>query len=67
MDDEEISKSDIIALKKRIMELEEENEILKKATAYICEKKIITDTDLFIFVDNNSDLFDITKCVKYLI
>ena len=64
MDDEEISKSDIIALKKRIMELEEENEILKKATAYICEKKIITDTDLFIFVDNNSDLFDITKMCK---
>lgn len=34
VDDEELSKSDIIALKKRIMELEEENEILKKALPY---------------------------------
>ena len=38
-DDEEISKSDIIALKKRIMELEEENEILKKATAIFAKRK----------------------------
>ena len=37
--DEEISKSDIIALKKRIMELEEENEILKKATAIFAKRK----------------------------
>ena len=36
---EEISKSDIIALKKRIMELEEENEILKKATAIFAKRK----------------------------
>ena len=39
VDDEEISKSDIIALKKRIMELEEENEILKKATAIFAKRK----------------------------
>mgnify|MGYP004640748977 FL=1 len=38
-DDEEISKSDIIALKKRIMKLEEENEILKKATAIFAKRK----------------------------
>ncbi len=25
---------------------------------------MITDTDLFIFMDNNSDLFDITKMCK---
>ena len=25
---------------------------------------MITDTDLFIFMDNNSDLFDITKMYK---
>ena len=37
--DEEISKSDIITLKKRIMELEEENEILKKATAIFAKRK----------------------------
>lgn len=37
--DEEISKSDIIVLKKRIMELEEENEILKKATAIFAKRK----------------------------
>lgn len=37
--DEEISKSDIIALKKRIMELEEENEKLKKATAIFAKRK----------------------------
>ena len=58
MDDEEISKSDIIALKKRIMELEE------KSYCHIREKKMITDTDLFIFMDDNSDLFDITKMCK---
>lgn len=39
VDDEEISKSDIVALKKRIMELEEENEILKKATAIFAKRK----------------------------
>lgn len=39
VDDEEISKNDIIALKKRIMELEEENEILKKATAIFAKRK----------------------------
>ncbi len=39
IDDEEISKSDIIALKKRIQELEEENEILKKATAIFAKRK----------------------------
>lgn len=39
VDDEEISKSDIIAFKKRIMELEEENEILKKATAIFAKRK----------------------------
>ena len=39
VDDEEISKSDIIALKKRIMKLEEENEILKKATAIFAKRK----------------------------
>ena len=39
VDDEEISKSDIIALKKRIIELEEENEILKKATAIFAKRK----------------------------
>ena len=39
VNDEEISKSDIIALKKRIMELEEENEILKKATAIFAKRK----------------------------
>ena len=39
VDDEEISKSDIIALKKRIMELEEENEILKKATAIFAKNQ----------------------------
>lgn len=27
---------------------------------------MITDTDLFIFVDNNSDLFDIAKMCKVL-
>ena len=27
---------------------------------------MITDTDLFIFMDNNSDLFDITKMCKVL-
>lgn len=37
---------------------------IKKSYCHICEKKIITDTDLFIFVDNNSDLFDITKMCK---
>ena len=37
---------------------------MKKSYCHICEKKIITDTDLFIFVDNNSDLFDITKMCK---
>lgn len=39
IDDEEISKNDIVALKKRIMELEEENEILKKATAIFAKRK----------------------------
>lgn len=39
IEDEELSKNDIIALKKRIMELEEENEILKKATAIFAKRK----------------------------
>lgn len=39
IDDEEISKNDIAALKKRILELEEENEILKKATAIFAKRK----------------------------
>ena len=28
--------------------------------------KMINDTDLFIFMDDNSDLFDITKMCKVL-
>ncbi len=39
INDEDISKEDIIALKKRIQELEEENEILKKATATFTKRK----------------------------
>lgn len=39
IEDEELSKNDIIALKKRILELEEENEILKKATAIFAKRK----------------------------
>jgi transposase len=37
--DEELTKDDILTLKKRIVELEEENEILKKATAIFAKRR----------------------------
>lgn len=39
VEDEELTKDDILFFKKRIAELEEENEILKKATAIFAKRR----------------------------